>query len=182
VISHSFAFNARRHLSILVSMLDLSPPLPVFLLLRVGGLSRLNTRAVPAGARPTKTLDKTGGLPNPHHVELSSTLAQGSPTSNWRSVRPPAFLTCPLTATKESGKCKRKEGTSAITEDAAVSGPVKKCYHWSATRHLDASNSMVQRRVQLNKMAYLLRAKEQLQVYSQSEYTVAVLYLHSLVS
>jgi hypothetical protein len=46
VISHSFAFNASRHLSILVSMLDLSPPLPVFLLLHVGGLSRLNTPAV----------------------------------------------------------------------------------------------------------------------------------------
>jgi hypothetical protein len=46
VISHSFAFSASRHLSILVSMLDLSPPLPVFLLLRVGGLSRLNTQAV----------------------------------------------------------------------------------------------------------------------------------------
>jgi hypothetical protein len=43
MISHSFAFNASGHLSILVSMLDLSPPLPVFLLLRVGGLSRLNT-------------------------------------------------------------------------------------------------------------------------------------------
>jgi hypothetical protein len=46
VISLSFAFNASRHLSTLVSMLDLSPPLPVFLLLRVGGLSRLNARAV----------------------------------------------------------------------------------------------------------------------------------------
>jgi hypothetical protein len=29
-------------------MLELSPPLPVLLLLRVGGLSRLNTRALPA--------------------------------------------------------------------------------------------------------------------------------------
>jgi hypothetical protein len=47
VISHSFAFNASRHLSTLVSMLDLSPPLPTFLLLCVGGLSRLNTRALP---------------------------------------------------------------------------------------------------------------------------------------
>jgi hypothetical protein len=46
VISHPFAFDASRYLSILVSMLDLSPPLPVFLLLRVGGLSRLNTLAV----------------------------------------------------------------------------------------------------------------------------------------
>jgi hypothetical protein len=46
VVSRSFDFNASRHISILVSMLDLSPPLPVFLLLRVGGLSRLNTRAV----------------------------------------------------------------------------------------------------------------------------------------
>jgi hypothetical protein len=46
VVSHSFHFNASRHLSILVSMLDLSPPLPVLLLLRVGGLSRLNTRDV----------------------------------------------------------------------------------------------------------------------------------------
>jgi hypothetical protein len=61
VISHSFSFSASRHLkfsykSILpctafpstrVSMLELSPPLPVLLLLRVGGLSRLNTRALP---------------------------------------------------------------------------------------------------------------------------------------
>jgi hypothetical protein len=46
VISHSFAFNASRHLSTLVRMLALSPPLPVFLLFRVGGLSRLNTRTV----------------------------------------------------------------------------------------------------------------------------------------
>jgi hypothetical protein len=60
VISHSFAFKASRRLnfiyksiendctaflSTLVSMLELSPPLPVLLLLRVGGLSRLNTRA-----------------------------------------------------------------------------------------------------------------------------------------
>jgi hypothetical protein len=57
VISHSFAFSASRRLkfsyrsilpctafpSTLVSMLELSPPLPVLLLLRVGGLSRLNT-------------------------------------------------------------------------------------------------------------------------------------------
>jgi hypothetical protein len=33
--------------STFVSMLELCPPLPVLLLLRVGGLSRLNTRAVP---------------------------------------------------------------------------------------------------------------------------------------
>jgi hypothetical protein len=61
VISHSFAFRASRRLklsyksienactalpSTLVSMLELSPPLPILLLLRVGGLSRLNTRAV----------------------------------------------------------------------------------------------------------------------------------------
>jgi hypothetical protein len=60
VISHSFAFSASRRLkfsyksilpctafpSTLVSILELSPPLPVLLLLRVGGLSRLNTRAV----------------------------------------------------------------------------------------------------------------------------------------
>jgi hypothetical protein len=61
VISHSFAFRASRRLmfsyknienactavpSTLVSMLELSPPLLVLLLLRVGGLSRLNTRAV----------------------------------------------------------------------------------------------------------------------------------------
>jgi hypothetical protein len=60
VISHSFAFSASRRLkfsyksilsctafpSTLVSMLELSPPLPVLLLLRAGGLSRLNTRAV----------------------------------------------------------------------------------------------------------------------------------------
>jgi hypothetical protein len=60
VISHSFAFSASRRLkfsyksivsctafpSTLVSMLELSPPLPVLLLLHVGGLSRLNTRAL----------------------------------------------------------------------------------------------------------------------------------------
>jgi hypothetical protein len=61
VISHSFAFGASRRLkfsyksienactafpSTLVSMLELSPPLPVLLPLRVGGLSRLNTRAI----------------------------------------------------------------------------------------------------------------------------------------
>jgi hypothetical protein len=54
VISHSFAFSASLKFSYksilpctafpstLVSMLELSPPLPVLLLLRVGGLSRLN--------------------------------------------------------------------------------------------------------------------------------------------
>jgi hypothetical protein len=55
VISHSFAFSASRRLkfsyksillctafpSTLVSMLQLSPPLPLLLLLRIGGLSRL---------------------------------------------------------------------------------------------------------------------------------------------
>jgi hypothetical protein len=46
VISHSFAFSASRRFYTLVSMLELSPPQPVLLLLRVGGLSRLNTRAV----------------------------------------------------------------------------------------------------------------------------------------
>jgi hypothetical protein len=60
VISRSFAFIASRRLklsyksilpctafpSTLVSMLELSPPLPVLLLLRVGGLSRLNTARV----------------------------------------------------------------------------------------------------------------------------------------
>jgi hypothetical protein len=60
VISHSFAFSASRRLnfsyksilsctafpSTLVSMLELSPPLPVLLLLRVGGLSRLNIQAI----------------------------------------------------------------------------------------------------------------------------------------
>jgi hypothetical protein len=60
VISHSFAFRASRRLnfsyksilpctaflSTFVNMLQLSPPLPVLLLLRVGGLSRLNTRAI----------------------------------------------------------------------------------------------------------------------------------------
>jgi hypothetical protein len=60
VISNSFAFSASRSLkfsyksilpctafpSTLVSMLELSPPLLVLLLLRVGGLSRLNTRAL----------------------------------------------------------------------------------------------------------------------------------------
>jgi hypothetical protein len=60
VISRSFAFRATRCLnfsyksilpgtafpSTLVNMLELSPPLPVFLLLRVGGLSRLNTRVI----------------------------------------------------------------------------------------------------------------------------------------
>jgi hypothetical protein len=61
VISHSFAFSAIRRLkfshksilpctalpSTLVSMLELSPPLLSLPLLRVGGRSRLNTRAVP---------------------------------------------------------------------------------------------------------------------------------------
>jgi hypothetical protein len=61
VVSHSFALSASRRLklsyksiekactafpSTLVSMLELSPPLPVLLLLRVGGLSSLNTRAI----------------------------------------------------------------------------------------------------------------------------------------
>jgi hypothetical protein len=46
VITHSFAFSASRHLSTLVSMLELSPSLPSLLLLRVGGLSHLNTRSV----------------------------------------------------------------------------------------------------------------------------------------
>jgi hypothetical protein len=60
VVSHSFDFSASRRLkfsyksilprtafpSTLVSMLELSPPLPVLLLLCVGGLSRLNTRAL----------------------------------------------------------------------------------------------------------------------------------------
>jgi hypothetical protein len=59
VISHSFASSASRRLkfsyksilpctafpSTLVSMQELSPPLPVLLLLRVGGLPPLNTRA-----------------------------------------------------------------------------------------------------------------------------------------
>jgi hypothetical protein len=63
VVSHSFAFRASRRLkfsyksilpctafpSTLVSMLELSPPLPVLLLLRIGGLSRLNTRAIRLG-------------------------------------------------------------------------------------------------------------------------------------
>jgi hypothetical protein len=62
VNSHSFAFSASRRLnfsyksienactafpSTLLSMLELSPPLPVLLLLRVGGLSRLILRAIP---------------------------------------------------------------------------------------------------------------------------------------
>jgi hypothetical protein len=60
VTSHSFAFSASRRLkfsyksilpctafpSTLVSMLELSPPLPILLLPRVGGLSALSTRAV----------------------------------------------------------------------------------------------------------------------------------------
>jgi hypothetical protein len=60
VISHSFAFSASRRLkfsynsilpctafpSTLVSMLEFSLPIPVLLLLRVGGLSRLNTARV----------------------------------------------------------------------------------------------------------------------------------------
>jgi hypothetical protein len=61
VTSHSFAFRASRRLkfsyksienactafpSTLVSKPELSPPLQVFLLLRVGRLSRLNTRAI----------------------------------------------------------------------------------------------------------------------------------------
>jgi hypothetical protein len=61
VISHSFAFRANRRLKFsyksientctafpftLVNMLELSPPLPSLLLLCIGGLSRLNTRAI----------------------------------------------------------------------------------------------------------------------------------------
>jgi hypothetical protein len=57
VISHSFnsvradvsssVINACTAFpSTLVSMLELSPPLPVLLLLHIGGLSRLNTRAL----------------------------------------------------------------------------------------------------------------------------------------
>jgi hypothetical protein len=60
VISHSLAFRASRRFefsyksilpctafpSTLVSILELSPPLPSLLLLRVGGLSRLNTRDI----------------------------------------------------------------------------------------------------------------------------------------
>jgi hypothetical protein len=60
VVSHSFPFWASRRLklshnsilpctafpSTLVSMLELSPPLPILLLPRVGGLSALSTRAV----------------------------------------------------------------------------------------------------------------------------------------
>jgi hypothetical protein len=60
VITHSFAFSANRRLkfcyksilpctafpSTLVSILELSPPVTVLLLLRVGGRSRLNTRAL----------------------------------------------------------------------------------------------------------------------------------------
>jgi hypothetical protein len=61
-ISHSFAFSASKCLkfsyksilpctafpSTLVSMLELSPSLPVLLLIRVRGLSGLNTRALPS--------------------------------------------------------------------------------------------------------------------------------------
>jgi hypothetical protein len=49
VISHSFAFSENACAafpSALVSMLELSPPLPVLLLLRVGGLSRRSTRTL----------------------------------------------------------------------------------------------------------------------------------------
>jgi hypothetical protein len=60
VVSHSFPFRASRRLkfshnsilpctvfpSTLVSMLELSPPLPILLLPRVGGLSALSTRAI----------------------------------------------------------------------------------------------------------------------------------------
>jgi hypothetical protein len=62
VVSHSFPSRASRRLkfshnsilpcpefhSTLVSMLELSPPLPILLLPRVGGLSALSTRAVPS--------------------------------------------------------------------------------------------------------------------------------------
>jgi hypothetical protein len=46
VINHSFENACTAFPSTLVSMLELSPPLPVLLLLRVRGLSRLNTRAI----------------------------------------------------------------------------------------------------------------------------------------
>jgi hypothetical protein len=72
VISHSFAFSASRRLkfsyksnlpctafpSTLVSMLELSTPLPVLLLLRVGGLSRLNTARVFRSDSPGKAAQR----------------------------------------------------------------------------------------------------------------------------
>jgi hypothetical protein len=54
VSSHSFVFSENACTafpSALVSMLELSPPLPVLILLRVGGLSRLNTRIVVISVR-----------------------------------------------------------------------------------------------------------------------------------
>jgi hypothetical protein len=77
VTIHSFAFSASRHLkfsyksilpctafpSTFVNMLDLSPPLPVFLLLRVRGLSRLNTRAI--RLRECAGFNKHGAAPFP---------------------------------------------------------------------------------------------------------------------
>jgi hypothetical protein len=73
VISHSFAFSASRRIkfsyksilpctafpSTLVSMLELSPPLPVLLLLRVGELSRLNTARVKVKVKVKVTLQLT---------------------------------------------------------------------------------------------------------------------------
>jgi hypothetical protein len=62
MISHSFAFSASRRLkfsflyafpSTLVNMLELSPPLLV-LLVRVGGLARLNTARVFRSDSPGK--------------------------------------------------------------------------------------------------------------------------------
>jgi hypothetical protein len=71
VVSHSFPFRASRRLkfshnsilpctafpSTLVSMLELSPPLPILLLPRVGGLSALSTRAVNNYGRSFAFLD-----------------------------------------------------------------------------------------------------------------------------
>jgi hypothetical protein len=53
--------------STLVSMLELSPPLPILILLRVGGLSLLNIRAVQAGSSPVRVSDEADffNLPNP---------------------------------------------------------------------------------------------------------------------
>jgi hypothetical protein len=77
VINDSFTFSASRRLkfssilpctafpSTLVSMLELSPPLPILLLPRVGGLSALSTRAVLAAVL-SGTSDVAMQLSNSH--------------------------------------------------------------------------------------------------------------------
>jgi hypothetical protein len=126
VISHSFAFRASRRLkfsyksilpctafpSALVSMLKLSPPLPVLLLLRVGGLSRLNTRALrsstTAKVRTRKgTLEATSFL----LVVCGQPPAQATPTCNY-SVSKERQHILPTIGAKEEMRKRKSQRTS----------------------------------------------------------------------